>query len=129
MGVGNKQEQKNNLRISATESLTFLIRIMWKKKSSPKGTQAKTETAVHTIYTYWTRNKFSNILNDAQLPYQDYYYNLNRRYTTTAANGGRENPFPSLSMISDSIPLLLTKKRTITAIPTPASITSWSAEE
>jgi hypothetical protein len=52
MGVGNKQEQENNLRISATESLTFLIRIMWKKKSSPKGTQAKTETAVHTTYKY-----------------------------------------------------------------------------
>jgi len=51
MGVGKKKEQKNNLRFSATESLTFLISIMWKKKSSPKGTQAKIETTVHTTYT------------------------------------------------------------------------------
>lgn len=46
------------------------------------------------------------------------------RYTTTVANGAREKPFPSLSMISVSMPFLLTKQRTRTAIPTPTSITS-----
>lgn len=49
---------------------------------------------------------------------------LDRKSTTTVANGAREKPFPSLSMISASMLVLLTKQRTNTAIPTPASKTS-----
>lgn len=48
-----------------------------------------------------------------------------RILTTTVAKGARENPFPSLLTISVSISLLLTNTRTITAIPTAASIMSW----
>uniref|UniRef100_A0A2P2LKI5 Uncharacterized protein MANES_09G001500 n=1 Tax=Rhizophora mucronata TaxID=61149 RepID=A0A2P2LKI5_RHIMU len=70
----------------------FLINITWKKNSSPKGTQARIETAVHTI--------------------------------AIAAKGAREKPFPRVSTISVSILFLLTKHRTVTAIPTPASSTS-----
>jgi hypothetical protein len=43
---------------------------------------------------------------------------------TTVAKGARENPFPSLLTISVSMSFLLTNTRTITAIPTPASIRS-----
>jgi len=51
-----------------------------------------------------------------------------RILTTTVAKGARENPFPSLLTISVSMSFLLTNTRTITAIPTPASIRSWERE-
>lgn len=45
-------------------------------------------------------------------------------HTTTVANGGRENPSPSLSTISLSMALLSTKHLTRTAMPTPNSTVS-----
>lgn len=46
--------------------------------------------------------------------------------TTTVANGGRENPSPSLSTIAFSVAFLSTKHRTRTKTPTAHSNTSWN---
>jgi len=64
------------------------------------------------------------MIKNSHLLYARFKIKQTKIDTTTVANGGRENPFPSISTISDSIPLLLTKKRTKTATPTPASMTS-----
>ena len=47
-------------------------------------------------------------------------------HTTTVAKGAIEKPFPSVSTISTFMLCLLTKQRTKTAIPTPASSTSFT---
>lgn len=95
---------------------------MWKKKSSPKGTHASKETAVHTACK-------KEELNQPQMNFIHVDIDNPHELTTTAANGAREKPFPSLSTISASMLCLLTKQRTKTAMPTPASITSWEMRE
>lgn len=62
-------------------------------------------------------------------PMKDHGGRERLKLTTTAAKGAREKPFPSLSIICNSVAFLAVKHRTRTATPTADSAESCRKEE